>query len=454
MWRVRSMASIARMISVASVLALLGCLPAKSRPPVCRAVSLSVLQQQLGELQPGQPIPEDIYTLAGLTRLDGYVLDDRMIPNDIVLIGEAGAGSPLLLDHLAAALQNVWLVRAEQRDDTIYYSDPGCSIDPVAEVLARLQEIQESLDQADPETAIQEWCAICEREQLVSVWGVPPDCHFAGIMVQADYDMKRIVDGSDTLGIPGFESLSDMEIGELEAAVARGDRQPISISGLNRFWFCSGQGAYRADQAGAFIERCPVILLTEAEKILRSGAVQQTGRSDPRAKRFSDLFSEFYSAIADKRPVYRELENLFRCVAVARLLQEQHRDAAEALLGPLIHDFGLQSFAVPTSLPGRWSVWRNQHVQNRADGYEVLRLWMPSCGGVIVDVRPRPQESTSSDHRRRKRALDARPNFQRLSWDILLEGQCDLWPLIEPRLERTNGLFTGNEGQGSRLHEP
>ncbi|MBP6875246.1 MAG: DUF1598 domain-containing protein [Candidatus Eisenbacteria bacterium] len=448
--RARSMASLAMMMFVVSILTMSFSPSAKCNPPVGRAVSLSVLQQELAKLQPGQPIPEEIYTLAGLTRLDGYVLDDRMTPNDIVLIGEAGPGSPLLIDHLAAALQNVWLVHAEQMDDTIYYSDPGCSIDPVAEVLARLQEIQESLDQADPETAIQEWCAICEREQLVSVMGVPPDCHFAGIMVQADYDMKRIVDGSDTLGIPGFESLSDMEIRELEAAVARGDRPSGSISGLNRFWFCSGQGAYRADEAGAFIERCPVILLTEAEKILRSGAVKQTGLSDPRAKNFSDLFSEFYSAIAEKRPVYRELENLFRCVAVARLLQEQHRDAAEALLGPLIHDFGLQSFAVPTSLPGRWSVWRNQHIQTGADGDRVLRLWMPSCGGVIVDVRPLPRESTLTERRRRKQALDARPNFQRLSWDILLEGQSDLWPVIERGPERASSMLSDNQCQGCR----
>lgn len=82
--RARSMASLAMMMFVVSILTMSFSPSAKCNPPVGRAVSLSVLQQELAKLQPGQPIPEEIYTLAGLTRLDGYVLDDRIDRKSVV----------------------------------------------------------------------------------------------------------------------------------------------------------------------------------------------------------------------------------------------------------------------------------------------------------------------------------------------------------------------------------
>jgi hypothetical protein len=51
-------------------------------------------------------------------------------------------------------------------------------------------------------------------------------------MVTADYDMKKIADGSDELDVPGLMSVSGMGIKEVEHAI-RSRQQPTISVGMN-----------------------------------------------------------------------------------------------------------------------------------------------------------------------------------------------------------------------------
>jgi hypothetical protein len=45
---------------------------------------------------------------------------------------------------------------------------------------------------------IADWKRECEKDEAVNVFGIPFDTHFAQVMVKADYDLKRLSDGSDS----------------------------------------------------------------------------------------------------------------------------------------------------------------------------------------------------------------------------------------------------------------
>ena len=103
-----------------------------------------------------------------------------------------------------------------QDGDTWYYSHPGCSIDPNPKVLQKLNEISDLISQQTSakmkEQGIEAWHKVCRSPQQVRIMGIPFDTRFAHVMVQADYDMKKLADGSDTLDIKGFVSSADMTL--------------------------------------------------------------------------------------------------------------------------------------------------------------------------------------------------------------------------------------------------
>jgi hypothetical protein len=172
-----------------------------------RAVSLRALESAVKA-----GISEQAQAFCGITKMQGFVVDETR--RDIVLFGEVSPDYPKLhLEDLVVALRNVELKYAERKGRTIYYSAPGCSIDPDPAVLHELQRINESAPSAsDPEgrqAFLQKWKAIGRSPQNVRVMGVPFYSRFGKVMVDADYYMKRLVNSSVDLEIPGFEGLMD-----------------------------------------------------------------------------------------------------------------------------------------------------------------------------------------------------------------------------------------------------
>jgi hypothetical protein len=408
-------------------------LPGDSSEIKERAISLKILQQKLKDYGK-KSLPKELSQLYGITRIIGYVRDE--VNRDIILLGSVDESLPsLYVDDFVVALRNAWMKYAELRGNTRYYSYPGCTIDPDPEVLKKLDEvkgqIQDSQDVKAVEQAINKWKSICKSPQEVGVFGVPFNTHFGWVMVKADYDMKRLVDGADQLDIPGFTSLIDMELEIAKKSILSGKPISIPISSMNRFWFYPGKNRYLEDEDMVIIDECPVILLTEEEFLTKGGKVLGSGRANPYAKKFTEIFSTLYPRIAKQRPIYYELENLFRFVALAKILKFKSPHEKIGLdMDYLLNQYPIRSTPVKTFLPGRSNLKGFKHRKEYEDGYSNYQLWIPSCGGVSIEIEPESgdflKDQIGRIARLKERVLKKRPSMNEPYWDYSAEPGSNL----------------------------
>lgn len=331
---------------------------------------------------PQNDCPAELLHLGGLTRLEGIVKGDD--DTDWILIGQKEAGRPpLWTEDLVVALRNTWLQYAQRQGNTLYYANPGCSIDPAPEVFEALQHVS---IQGNESTGIALWRTACARPQAVRVLGIPFDTHFAAVMVRADYLAKNLVDGSAS--VPGLISLSDRTLNVLQKELEEGrpSSQPSSL--LNRFEFVPGETAFLGDNDTSLIQACPVVLMTEEEYLTSTGNIAGTGRADPLAKEFAAEFTSGYSKIAAAHTIYMELEGLFRTVALARLLK-LHTEGQG--LEYLLDGYRVLETEVKRSLPGISNIKTYNYRRDHSDGWEEIHFWLPSCGGVDIDIEVKPE---------------------------------------------------------------
>ena len=368
------------------------------------AVSLKALQDRARHCGWLVPCGKDVTTLGGMTSVDGYVTSPGT--RDVIIYGRAEPESgvpPIRTEDLVVALRASWMKYAEREGDILRYANPGCTIDPEPAVLGRLGTALADVDPGDDASmraAKLRWEEVCTQDQLVKVFGVPQDSHFAAVMVQADYDLKRIVDGEDKLELPAFESLSGMYMAMARAAVLRRTQGPGAM--MSRFWFTPrpiAAGDADSDVAGTFdavlshdddiveIRNFGLMLRTEAEYLSSTGKIAGKGRADALAETWARTFTDQYTAIGEQRPVYRELDNLGRLWVLARDI----RSSAAFESSNLSVEWLLEGYASPKSpfestLPGRagWTVDRLE--QQLPGGVSVAHLVVPSCGGVTLDV--------------------------------------------------------------------
>lgn len=389
-----------------------------------KAVSLKVLLQKLQEYHGERNLPVEIAQLGGLTSILGYMTDKAN--NDIILLGDVDKTSPpLYLDDFVVALRNAWFKYTELKGNTRYYSNPGCSIDPDPKVLKQLDDVSSRFSSSrkveEKEKSLKQWEKVCASPQQVRVMGVPFHSHFGWVMVKADYDMKRIVDGSDSLDLPGFKSLVDIELDLAKAEIMNGQSASVPGASMNRFWFYPGKTHFLEDDGMVLIDACDVLLLTEEEFLTHKGDVAGTGRPNKNAQVFAAAFSALYSEVAALRPIYRELDNMFRFVALTKALKFKAAfEEVDLNIEYLLERYPVSEKRVEESLPGIANVKRFEYRRDVADGYETGRLWLPSCGGVSADIEV--DESSfgkppSDDYKKvRDNVSEAKSSVEELSW--------------------------------------
>jgi len=421
-------------VIILGAFAVLGTASAQNRGlseiPHGRAVSLKVLQKQLQQCPDKKAASRELLQLAGLTRVLGYVVDEAN--HDLILVGQADPNlPPLYLDDLVVALRNVWMKYAVLKGNTYYYSNPGCSIDMQPQVLSRLQQVSATLKpgrtDAENAPALENWHQTCRSPQKVVVLGIPFETRFAWVMVKADYDMKRLVDGSDDLKLPQFVSLGQMSMDNAKRDLMAG--KPASLgSQMNRFWFYPGENYFVEDKGVVMFEQCPVVLLTEAEHLSQRGERRGLGKPDPMAKKFTEGFSAHYGQIAQQRPIYLELENLFRFVALAKALKVKKASEDSGVnLSYLMDQYPVDRVPVTHEVPGRSRVQKFEHEEKNDRGTLTAKLLLPSCGGVGIDIKVGRENFRSDPEKRCARAkqtvLAARPAPETLSWPFVLTGR-------------------------------
>jgi len=391
-----------------------------------RAVSLRVLQDTAARTPQRAA---ELRLLCGLTVLAGYVID--VDSKDLILFGQVEAKRPPLhAEDLAVALRNARLKYAERKGNTVTYSHPGCSIDPAPAVMHDLQMIGESIQRTEEieEARFREWERVCGRPQTVKILGIPFATHFSRILVDADYCLKRLVDGSDSLGLDSFSSIPDMTLADAKEQIIRDGKTSIPLESMNRFWLYPGLTRYSEDNGIVEIASCPVILLTEEEHVVKNEIVG-TNRTNPYAKKFADSFSAEYEKIAEKRPIYRELEGLFRFVALAKIWDFKHADVD---LRYLLDACPLSPAVVPRTLAGLSNLKKIEHRQDVPGGVQVFQLYLPSCGGVDIGINITASDFVHDQTGRlaeiRRSLLDARRSSDSLYWDFSPKAQPGLPP--------------------------
>lgn len=391
-----------------------------------RAVSLKILQERLKAFQRKGSCDKSLHRLAGINRVEGVIVDEEN--QDLILYGAADANSPpLYLEDFVVALRNTWLKYAILKDNTYYYSYPGCSIDPDPRVIGKLQtvhqQILDSSSSGDIERYIEEWHSVCRSPQQVRVMGIPFDTRFASVLVKADYDMKGLADGYDSIDIPGFISHTGIILEKVKSYIIKDQPISIPLSSINRFWFYPGENLYLEDEGVVTIKRSQIILLTEEEHLAGKEKIVGKGHPNPLAQEFAENFTAKYAEIAKQRPIYHELESLFRFVALARIIKFRSLDTEAGLdLSYLLDHYPLPKTDVSRHLEGRSTVEEYMHRRKQDGGHLITQLWLPSCGGVTMAIRITQDnfmKDTSNELSSLKTAvLKTRPSPDALAWNL------------------------------------
>lgn len=281
-----------------------------------RMVSLVQLEKQLeAVLAAGNPIPDEVFYLAGLQRIEHIFVvpeeqdliiagpADGFAPDAVGrMIGVASARPVLRLDDLIVALRTV--PRAPQI---------GCSIDPVP---ARLAELQKFVRQGVPATKQEVEARFNQMDDIlglqdVRIDGVPPDSHFATILVEADYRMKRIAIGVEQPAVKGLKSHLAM--------LGKGGNV------MQRWWFVPLYDAIYQSEDGLSYQFTGqrAQLLAEDEVTDEFGNRSTATTTHKSTHGFAKQFTQKFAQLADKSPVFGELQNLIDWVVLASLIRKE-----------------------------------------------------------------------------------------------------------------------------------
>jgi hypothetical protein len=244
-------------------------------------------------------------------------------------------------------------------------------------------------------------------------------------MVDADYYMKKIADGSVNLQIDGFQGFMDLRMSSIQNHLQHGQEANLAFNSLNRFWFFPGENSFLTDDGIVLINQCSVTLLTEEEYLTTTNHIAGTGNTDSLAQLFVRMFTEKYQEIANKISLYAELEELFRMVTLANIMKMKDSTAdIERQLHYFLYDYPVKSTFVPVSLPGRSNIKQMSHRSKSEDGFIGHYLWLPSCGGVsiAVDIEKSNIQKISKNNKIKLQniILDSRPSNNSLFWNFSL----------------------------------
>lgn len=376
-------------------------------------LSLRVLALEARQ-RPEQP---DVATLAGISRLEGYVIVPE--DGDVILMGERLVGRPTLhLDDLAVNIRNAWSAEPQ----------PYCSLDPRPQDVLALNRLLSSGEVMTSVADMENYFARLKEgwgPQMVVVGGVPPDSRHAHVMIDADYHMKKLSQG--LAHVDGVPSCIDLYIRDAENDIRRGDRSPGSGMSMSRFWFHLAKGApsFQANNAQTIVclENCAVVVLTEAQRAAADGSLFDSGGDDPQAKAFASELSAHLEKAARQVTEYAELDNLFRLNV---LVQAMNNQSAPEKAG-LDLDFFMREYEcrmkkpMPPSLPGLANSRTARVSFTPGNSTREYILFPMVCGGVSMESDASAEfgraHAPQLEHLRQA-VLASRPNRDTLCWPL------------------------------------
>jgi hypothetical protein len=290
-----------------------------------RKISLVRLEQAVRrELDAGGEPDKGMQYLAGLQRLQYvfYYAESR----EIVIAGPAegwardGVGRPvgLTTGRPVLELQDLIVALRAYPPGTRHKPFIGCTIDPPQEGLARLRKFQQTIPKVVPAARrgeVAEYVARGMEESLgsaeVRVFTISPETHFAQVLIEADYRMKRIGIGREPPPVRMTTFLS--------ALGAPRD------SALCRWWFTPNYDCVRLtpDRMAMELVGQGVQLLAEDKLVGADGALGAGAPPSPASEAFTTSFTKNYPEIAARSPVYAQMRNCIDLLVAAAFLRQQ-----------------------------------------------------------------------------------------------------------------------------------
>jgi hypothetical protein len=340
------------------------------------AISLRGLQEKLLNNDPADIAK--IKSFYGITRLYGFVWDQA--EEDIILIGEAIEGRPNLhFDDFVVSLRNRYCFYCEEKNDTLFYSNPSCTIDPDPHVWEMLNELNNRYFGNDFDAQSKAWEEVCLQPQSVGVFGIPFNTHLASKMVNADYLLKDLTNGNITIQTDAdFRSLHQLRREIVELAMKEGKEANLG-SPDNRFEITSPEFFFKYDEYVYLLYSQPIVLVTEEEFLLKN-TFSGTGKADPLSQQFANSFSSNYDIIAQHLPAFDSLWQSYRIFSIACAIKESDLIADTSYFSALFHHYPLDEVNVPSFVEGKSLVDQLSYSTDES----IRTYYLSSCGGVNI----------------------------------------------------------------------
>ncbi len=382
-------------------------------PSDMRKISLTRLEQAISaQLDMGRRLTDEMRYLAGLSRIE-YVF---CYPEsgDIVIAGPAEPWS----DDLSGRIRGIQSGRPviELQDLLVALrtfpahdggGDPviGCSIDPTAEGLSRMQQFLRNIGgRATPNDTqfIVNGLRTSLGLQDVTVLGVSPTTHFAQVMVEADYRMKLIGIGLEQCPV------------KMQSYVQRANPAQVSRNAMCRWYFTPNYECVRVSDDGLAmqLEGLGVKLIGEDELVGADGQRRVAGGNGNRASSaFVQDFTRKYPQIAERSPVFAQLRNLIdMSIAAAFIQQEDYYGKCDTQLAILNSEekVPVETFPAPIHVESAVnSLWKGN------------TLMTPVGGGVNIQ----PRIALATDHVIEDEAGNVAKQRLELNLKALAQGQ-------------------------------
>jgi hypothetical protein len=290
-----------------------------------RKVSLTRLEKHVQLALAAGRTPDDaMRNLAGLERIQFVLVYPES--GDIVLAGQAG---PWRLDDEGRSVSSKSGRPVVQLDDLVVLlrhsrNSPQatftCSINPTEQGLARTRAVADRTRDT-PLKPSQRGAWLSELRdamglQDIVVSGIDERSRVARVIVAADYHMKLIGMGLEPgiAEVPGYLDLVRLKPGETPPALD-----------VLRWWFTMNYEAVATStKRDAFeIRGQGVQVLSENEFLTQLGKRVHTGASSLTNQQFAGNFTTHFAALAQKYPVYADLQNIFDLALVTTLIQQE-----------------------------------------------------------------------------------------------------------------------------------
>lgn len=346
-----------------------------------RLVSLTRLERAVAQrLADGQPVPETMAQLAGLSQIKYVMVYPES--HEIVIGGPAeewqynGQGQPVGVTSGRPTLQLddlVTVLRTFARGD----ADFGCSINTRDAGVRALTDFVQKSQARGPlsPSSVRNWVTQLQQKlgrQDIEIWGVPTDSRVARVIVEADYRMKLI-------GIDKLKAGKDIP-SYFDLLTANSPKNVQTMDAL-RWWLTMKYDAvsHSSDKTVFEIQGSSVLCQSENQFLTAEGKHVPTGQSEPTNRAFAQNFTANYDKLAARDPVFADMQNIFDLALVSALIQhEKLNDKAGWDLGVFTPrgDYATAHYAVPKEID---SVV-NHRVYNGRD------IVVQVAGGVRGDV--------------------------------------------------------------------